>query len=91
MFCVYSKRVVLKNAMGLHARPASRFVAVARDFASAVTVVRADSDELEVDAKLPMRLLTGGFVCGDEIEISADGPDEREAVEALVSLVESLE
>lgn len=87
---MYSKRVVLKNAMGLHARPATEFVSAARGFASDITVVRAGSDELEVDAKNPMRLLSGAFGCGEEIEIAADGPDEKEAVEALVSLVESL-
>lgn len=87
---MYSKRVVLRNAMGLHARPATEFVSVARGFSSDIAVVRADSDELEVDAKHPMRLLSGAFSCGEEIEIVADGPDEKEAVETLVSLVESL-
>lgn len=87
---MYSKRVVLGNAMGLHARPASEFVMVARGFESDITVVRAGSDEPEVNAKHPMRLLSGRFSCGEEIEIAADGPDEREAVDALVSFVESL-
>ena len=87
---MYSKRVVLGNKLGLHARPASEFVAVARNYESNITVSHVGSDGPEVDGKNPMRLLSGSFYGGDEIEISAEGADEREAVSSLVAFVNSL-
>jgi phosphocarrier protein len=42
---MYSKQTVLKNRTGLHARPASEFVACAKAFESKVTVRRLDVED----------------------------------------------
>ncbi len=87
---MYTKQTVLKNISGLHARPASEFVALAKTFESKVTVKRLDTeDALETNAKSIIKILAQGLSVNTPIEISADGPDEQDAVNKLLALVDS--
>ena len=87
---MYSKQTILKNLTGLHARPASEFVACAKSFESKVTIRRLDVEGApEVNAKSIIKILAQGLSVNTPIEISADGPDEQTAVEKLVELVDS--
>ena len=87
---MFSKQTILKNLTGLHARPASEFVALAKTFESKITVKRLDSeDALEANAKSIIKILAQGISVNTPIEIAADGPDEQEAVEKLVALVDA--
>ncbi len=87
---MYSKQTVLKNLTGLHARPASEFVACAKSFESKVTIRRLDMDDApETNAKSIIKFLAQGISVNTPIEICADGPDEQEAVDKLVELVDS--
>jgi len=87
---MYSKKTELKNVSGLHARPASEFVALAKGFESKVTVQRLDDSEAQAaNAKSIIKILAQGISVGTPIEIAADGPDEQEAVEKLIELVDS--
>jgi phosphocarrier protein len=72
------------NPLGLHARAAARFVHAASAFASRIRVARGDR---EMDGKSIMGLLLLGASQGSVITISADGPDEQQAIDALTSLV----
>lgn len=83
---MYKIEVVVKNETGLHARPASMFVKEANKFTSEILVTK---DVNEYNAKSILGLLTMGAKKGDKITIKAEGEDEREAVDALISLVES--
>ena len=78
------KQVILKNASGLHARPAAEFVKEASKFASDIRVLRGDAGW---NAKSIMALLTSGISAGDEITIRAEGADEAEAIDALLALL----
>lgn len=83
-------QTIVKNASGLHARPASDFVGKAKTFQSTVTIRNPDHPaQAAVNAKSIIRLLSLGIVRGTRVEISADGPDEQEAVDALVLLIDS--
>ena len=83
-------QVTVTNSSGLHARPASDFVGTAKAFQSAVTIRVADRPaDTAVNAKSIIRLLSLGIVKGTRIEISAEGADELNAVDALVSLIDS--
>lgn len=83
-------QVTVTNSSGLHARPASDFVGTAKAFQSAVTIRVADHPaDTAVNAKSIIRLLSLGIVKGTRIEISAEGADESNAVDALVSLIDS--
>jgi phosphocarrier protein len=77
--------VVIANALGLHARAAARFVHAASAFAARIRVARGGR---EIDGKSIMGLLLLAAAQGSSITISADGPDERDAIDALCRLVE---
>ena len=83
---MYIKDVTVKNHVGLHARPATFFIQRANEYKSFVWV---EKDERRVNAKSLLGVLSLGIIGGTDIRIIADGPDEQEAVDALVKLVES--
>ena len=85
---MYTKTTKIKNPTGLHARPASDFVACAAKFKSSI-LIKIIGDENEVDAKSIVMILTLGLAQGTEIQISAHGEDEAAAVDTLIALVES--
>lgn len=85
---MYKKTVTIQNKTGLHARPASDFVKEAAKYASKITIRRIDEDE-ETNAKSIVFLLSLGIGQGTEVEISARGGDEQQAVDSLVALIES--
>lgn len=76
--------VTIENKSGLHARPASSFVAAAQKFESEIQLAK---DGNAINAKSIIGILGLGVSLGDEIEIIAEGSDEEAAVEALVHLV----
>lgn len=80
------KEVLVKNQVGLHARPATFFIQKANEFKSSIWV---EKDERRVNAKSLLGVLSLGIVGDTEIKIIVDGVDEKEALEALIKLVES--
>lgn len=86
---MYSKTVTIHNPSGLHARPAAVFAKTAAGFTASITVRRNEPDAESRDAKSILMLMALGLSSGTEISISAVGPDEHDAVDALVGLVES--
>jgi len=83
---VISRNVVIGNALGLHARAAARFVHLAGTFGAQVLVDRAGRT---IDGKSIMGLLLLAAARGSVVTISADGPDEQDAIDALCELVAS--
>lgn len=87
---MYVQNVQIKNASGLHARPASELVALAKSFESQVLIRNVDDPAaVAVNAKSIVRLLSAGLNAGANIEISAEGSDEQAAVNQLVALIKS--
>lgn len=80
------KLVSIKNASGLHARPAGMFVKKAAEFKATVEVIAKGKT---VNAKSIMGIMSLGLAKGDELTISAKGEDEETAVNTLVELIES--
>ena len=72
------------NTRGLHARASAKFVKLASSFESEIQVTR---DGVTVDARSIMGLLMLGAGNGCTIDISAEGSDAAEAIEALNELV----
>jgi phosphocarrier protein len=85
---MYARQVTVADPSGLHARPASDFVRRANRFSSGITVGKT-SDEKRVNAKSIVMVMSIGAGKGTEIELSAEGDDEREAVDALAQLLET--
>ena len=85
-----SKKTIIKNKTGLHARPASGFVQAAAKFASEITIRRTTGDEDdEANAKSIIFLLSLGLCQGEEVEIIAKGDDEEVAVQTLTELIDA--
>ena len=80
------KEVMVQNQVGLHARPATFFIQKANEFKSSIWV---EKEERRVNAKSLLGVLSLGIVKGTSINLIADGPDEKEAVEALIELISS--
>ncbi len=78
------RRARIVNPRGLHARPAGRFVALAKQFSARVRV-RCRGDE--VDGRSILSLLMLEAVQGTHLILVARGPDAVEAVEALAELI----
>ena len=83
---MYSKEVVIRNQVGLHARPATFFIQRANEFKASVWI---EKDARKVNAKSLLGVLSLGITKGTAVNIMADGTDEEEAVNRLVDLVES--
>ncbi|MFP5405482.1 MAG: HPr family phosphocarrier protein [Gammaproteobacteria bacterium] len=77
---------VVVNRLGLHARPSARLTALATKFSSEIWIAR---NTRRVNAKSIMGVMMLAAARGSTLRIEADGPDEREAVEALQKLIES--
>jgi phosphocarrier protein len=80
-----SRRVTVVNTLGLHARAAARFVALAGRFPCQVRVSRADRT---MDGKSILGLLLLAASRGSVLDIAVDGSDEDAAIVALCSLAE---
>ncbi len=83
---VLSRTLTIRNKKGLHARAAAKFVALAERFGAEVEVVK---DGQSVSARSIMGLMMLGAGQGSHIELRAEGWDAREALDALVALVEA--
>lgn len=81
-----SKSCTIKADEGLHARPASDFCKEASKFKSKI-MIKKDGEEYE--AKSILMVLCAGAAKGDVIEISAEGEDESEAVDALIKFLDT--
>jgi len=79
------RTMIVKNKLGLHARPAATFVREAARFKSSVVVVK---DGLEVNGKSVMGLMLLAAESGSKLTIKADGDDEVQALDALQKLFE---
>ncbi len=87
---MYAKEVTVVNPTGLHARPLSDFVSKASGYNSEIFASRPD-DDTEYDCKSIIMMLSMGVCKGDVIKIEADGDDEQQAVDELVTFIENLE
>ena len=74
------------NQDGLHARPAAQIVKLANTFSSDIELIK---DGVSVNGKSIMGVMMLAAEFGSSINIRAHGPDDQQAVEALVRLVES--
>ena len=77
--------VQIKNADGLHMRPAMMFVDIASQYDCNITV---SNNERSVDGKSIMQVSILAATYGTKLKIRAEGRDCEKAVESLRELVE---
>ena len=81
--------LTIRNKLGLHARPAARFVATAGRFEAQLTVRNITTGVGPVNAKSINMVATIGARRGHEIAVGAQGPEAEAALAALQALAEA--
>lgn len=75
-----SKKIILKNETGLHARPASELVKLTSKFKSNIDMIVG---EKRVNAKSMLGIMSAGITANTEIIIECDGEDEEKALKEI--------
>jgi multiphosphoryl transfer protein len=80
--------LTVQNALGLHARPAARFVQTAGSFEADINVTNTTTGRGPASGRSLNALATLGVRQGHEIAVAASGPQADEALAALEALAE---
>jgi phosphocarrier protein len=75
-----TKHIKINDEIGLHARPASKFAKLAKQFESQILVTYKDKT---VNGKSSIKLITLNVKPFDELFLSIDGIDEENAMDQL--------
>ncbi|MEY2804877.1 MAG: hypothetical protein RL657_2213 [Pseudomonadota bacterium] len=78
-------RVTISNKLGLHARASAKLSKLAGSFPCEVWLSR---NERRINAKSIMGVMMLAAGLGAEVELETDGPQEQEAMDALLALFE---
>ncbi|EDS77795.1 PTS sugar transporter subunit IIA [Clostridium novyi A str. 4552] len=81
------KEATIKNATGLHARPATLLVKKASSFKSDIYLEYGDK---KANVKSLIGVLSLGVTKDSTVTVTASGDDETLAVEEMIKLIESL-
>jgi len=81
---IVKKDVIIRNKTGLHARPAAVFVQVANKFDSEISVAKGRQ---KVNGKSIMGILMLAASQGQQVVITAEGPDAETAVKELEKIL----
>ncbi len=71
---------VIKDEVGIHARPAGLLVKEAKKYESKVSITK---DGKSAEATKLMALMGLGVKCGETVEVSVEGADEDTAFEGI--------
>lgn len=77
---------VIRDELGIHARPAGALVKEVKKFESRITIQK---DNKEVEASKLMALMGMGVKQGDRIVVRAEGTDEDAAIEQLEAFMKN--
>lgn len=81
-----SQKVTIVDPIGLHARPASILVKEAKKYQSKMMI---RYKEKEADLTAMLKILSLSVSEGSEIEVTAEGIDEKEALENLLQIMKN--
>ena len=82
-------RVTMKNAHGLHARPAAQLIKETRPFRADITVRNVTNQRGPVSVRSLSSLASLEILHDNEVEFSATGDDAHAALKKIAALVES--
>lgn len=74
------KHLIVRNRAGIHTRPAAEIVKRTQKFQSEITFVK---DDMEINGKSIMGVITLGSPYKDEIDMVCEGPDEEELANCI--------
>lgn len=75
------KKVIIINNAGLHTRPAATIVKIAAQFQSEFFILK---DDLSINGKSIIGVMTLAAGKGSELTLSFDGPDEEKMADAII-------
>ncbi|MBI6549193.1 PTS phosphocarrier protein NPr [Xenorhabdus lircayensis] len=81
------QRLEIKNRLGMHARPAMKLHDLVQQFQSQVILRNSNNIQAEASSVIAMLMLDSEQ--GSYIEVEATGPDEQQALAAIVELFNS--
>ena len=79
------KKIIIKNKLGMHARPAALLVQTAAKFKSTVFITK---DDKKIDAKSIIGIMTLAAEYNSELKITINGPEEMKAFTAIADLID---
>ncbi|GKW25487.1 phosphohistidinoprotein-hexose phosphotransferase [Pectobacterium brasiliense] len=79
--------VEIKNKLGMHARPAMKLFELVQSFDAEVILRNDSGTEAEASSVIAMLMLDSAK--GRLIEVEATGPDEEQALAAVIKLFEA--
>ncbi|MDO4324902.1 MAG: HPr family phosphocarrier protein [bacterium] len=82
------QKTVVKNSTGLHLRPAGVLCNLAGQYKSSIRF-QTGGGASSGNAKSVLSVLGACIGCGEELEFICEGPDEAEALQAMIAAVES--
>ena len=82
---MFIKEVIVRCESGLHNSQATYFVQKANEFESSIWL---ESDNRKMNAKSLLGIMSMGIVTGATVNLSANGADEEDAVNALEVLLQ---
>ncbi len=82
---MFNKEIVVRCESGLHNRQATYFVQKANEFESTIYL---ESGNRKMNAKSLLGIMSLGIVTGSTVTLTAAGPDEEAAVNALETLLQ---
>lgn len=77
---------VIKDEVGIHARPAGLLVKEAKNYDSKITVVKG---EKSAEATKLMALMAMGVKCGDTVTVQVEGGDEDATLSGIKDFFEN--
>lgn len=78
------QKITIINKLGMHARASAKFVSLASEFSAEITLQRNGQ---QVNGKSIMGIMMLAAAKGAEVELCADGKDEKKALESLAELI----
>ena len=82
----FSKDVIIKNSLGLHARAAAKIATLVKNVKSNVWIIK---DDEKADASSVIEILTLACAQGSKITIAIEDQSDLSILSDLVQLVES--
>lgn len=83
------QEIVVRHEVGLHARPAAKFVKLASGFTADIEIENLSKGSDPANAKSIISVLSVSVTQDEKIRLTATGEDEEDALEALISLIEN--
>lgn len=81
-----SKVVTVTNPSGLHLRPAGVLSQTAMKYESRIVI---ECGEKKIVAKSVLNVMAAGIKQGTEVTVICEGPDEEEALQGMVQVIEA--